>query len=93
MDTGLLIAIVCAIQYPFLQYRALCLSHGPWKFFALLPLAFTSMATLYTANALFQDANLWLLVFIFAMPCIYVYLLFFVGAHAIAMRRARKAGT
>jgi hypothetical protein len=54
-----------------------------------------SMVMLYIANAFIQDANLWPLIFIFAMPCIYVYLLVLIGVRAVRerLRRPRKVGS
>jgi hypothetical protein len=82
----IMIGLVSVTFYPILQFFALKRMQGDWRLIAFLPLLLMAVVFFVTVVALYQQANLWPIILIFASPLSLVYLLFLMIIHLFAVR-------
>jgi hypothetical protein len=76
--------------YPALQYVAARRMRGPWRFWALLPLAPMGFVLVITLYALWGQSNVWPLPLIFVAPPTLLYLGVLFAVHALVAKRMRR---
>ncbi len=90
---AMLAAVFALFGYPVGQYRSLRKMRGMWLILACLPLPVMAYIVVVTIMALNEGSNLWPLLFIFAAPPAWIYLLLLQFAHHHLARKPEDQTT